>query len=185
MARSIALSARFFCSGGASESTRDSARAPAASSVTKAGQSPLPSMAFRYAVISFFVFCLSIRPCSSMEIADLARQGTGMANKRKRIARLTMCGWLRETRPMAHPTASAQIRLPQATHHQIVAVDHFRPSADAEDCHHVGRATALDLLGILGVLGHEAAANLMGVGPAHDHGIAAGELAINPDHARR
>src|SRR5690349_2529021 len=68
-------------------------------------------------------------------------------------------------------------------HHQIVAVDHLGPPADAEDGHHVRGRAALDSLGDLGVVGDQAAADLAGVGAAHDHGIAAGELALDLDHA--
>ena len=48
----MASSARFFCSGEASASTRAAARARAASSVIKAGKSALPSIAFSGAVIA-------------------------------------------------------------------------------------------------------------------------------------
>ena len=75
--------------------------------------------------------------------------------------------------------------VPGRPHHQIIAVDHLRPAADAEDGHHVRRGAALDLFGVLGVVGDEAAADLVGVGAAHHHGIAAGELAVDPDHAGR
>jgi len=51
--------------------------APAASSFIKAGKSPLPSMAFRTRSCRFS-FLPFIRLCSSMEIADLRRQGHGM-----------------------------------------------------------------------------------------------------------
>ena len=51
IARSIASSARFFCSGEASPSTRAAARAPAASSVINVGKSALPSMAFNAVVM--------------------------------------------------------------------------------------------------------------------------------------
>src|SRR6185437_14912507 len=78
---------------------------------------------------------------------------------------------------------SGWIGLARTAHHEVIAVDHFRPPADAEDGHHVRRGTALDLVGLLGVVGDEAAADLMGVGAAHHHGIAAGELAVDPDHA--
>jgi hypothetical protein len=74
---------------------------------------------------------------------------------------------------------------PFRTHHEVVAVDHFGPAADAQDGHHVRGGAALDLLGILGVVGDEAPADLMGVGAAHHHGIATGELPVDPDHAGR
>ena len=69
--------------------------------------------------------------------------------------------------------------------HEIVAVDHFRAAADAEDRHHIGRGAAFDLLGILGVIGDEAAADFMGIGTAHQDSIAAGELPVDPGHAGR
>ena len=52
MARSIASSARFFCSGEASASTRAAARARDASSVIRAGRSALPSIAFSGALMA-------------------------------------------------------------------------------------------------------------------------------------
>src|SRR5438552_16833670 len=57
--------------------------------------------------------------------------------------------------------ALARVGLTRSAHHQIVAVDHFRPAADAEDCHHIRRRAALDFFGILGVVGDEAAADLV------------------------
>ncbi len=52
MARAMASSALFFCSGEASASSRAAARAWVASSVINAGKSALPSIAFRGAVIA-------------------------------------------------------------------------------------------------------------------------------------
>jgi len=52
IARAMASSARFFCSGGASASTRAAARARLARSVIKAGKSALPSIALSGAVIT-------------------------------------------------------------------------------------------------------------------------------------
>ena len=64
-------------------------------------------------------------------------------------------------------------------------MDHFGAATDAEDRHYVRRLAALDLLGVLGVVGDKPAADLMGVGAAHHHRIAAGELPVDPDHAGR
>ena len=50
---------------------------------------------------------------------------------------------------------------------------------------HVGRRSALDFLGVLGVVGDEAAADFGAVRPAHDHGIAARERALDLDDAGR
>jgi DNA-binding transcriptional LysR family regulator len=75
--------------------------------------------------------------------------------------------------------------MPRPAHHQIVAVDHLGPAADAKDNHHIRRRAAFDLFGVLGVIGDEAAADFVGVGAAHHHGVAAGELAVDPDHAGR
>src|SRR5260370_10865754 len=69
---------------------------------------------------------------------------------------------------------------PTRADHEIVAVDHLRTSADAEDSHHIRRRAALDLLGVIGVIGDEPAADLMGVGAAHHHRVATGELPIDP-----
>ena len=55
IARSMASSARFFCSGGASASTRAAARAWAARSVIRAGRSAVPSIALSGAVIGGLV----------------------------------------------------------------------------------------------------------------------------------
>src|SRR5262245_36563227 len=74
---------------------------------------------------------------------------------------------------------------PDRPDHQVVTVDHLRPAADAEDVGHVPRGAALDLLGVLGVVGDEAAADLVGVGAAHDDGVAAGERTVYPDHTGR
>ncbi len=75
-ARSMASSARFFCSVGASDNTRAAARARPASSVIRAGKSALPSIAFRDADI---VSSKSrLRPCPSTEFTGLARLGTGV-----------------------------------------------------------------------------------------------------------
>ena len=57
--------------------------------------------------------------------------------------------------------------------------------ADAQDGHHVRGGAALDPLGDLGVIGDQAAADLAGIGAADDHGVAAGELALDLDHAGR
>ena len=54
-------------------------------------------------------------------------------------------------------------------------------AANAEDVGDVPRGAALDLLGIVGVIGHEAAANLVGVRAAHDHGIAGRAEMIHRD----
>src|SRR5579871_4510650 len=58
--------------------------------------------------------------------------------------------------------------------HEIVAMDHLGAATDAKDRHDVRRGTALDLVGIFGVVSDEATADLMRVGAAHHHGIAAG-----------
>src|SRR6478735_12377818 len=169
IARAIASSARFFCSGEASASTRAAARARAASSVIKAGKSALPSIAFSGTVIA--VSGSSLRPCASTEIPHL--RGAEPA-------------WLAGGKgPGRSANGLFRRYSPRGPHHQIVAVDHLGPAADAQNGHHVRRGAAFDLFGVLGVIGDEAAADFMGVGAAHHHGVAAGELALDPDHAGR
>jgi len=53
---SIASSARFFCAGDASASTRAAARARVARSVIRSGKSAFPSMAFSGAVMEVPAF---------------------------------------------------------------------------------------------------------------------------------
>ncbi|MGY4448802.1 hypothetical protein ACVWZR_003462 [Bradyrhizobium sp. i1.3.1] len=57
IARSMAPSALFFCSGGASASTRAAARARAARSDISAWRSALPSTALRGAAMESSTFC--------------------------------------------------------------------------------------------------------------------------------
>src|SRR5580692_249887 len=77
-----------------------------------------------------------------------------------------------------NPIAEEESALPPPQR-QIVAVDHLGAAFDAEEQHDVARRPALDLLGIAGVVGDEAAADFGAVGAAHDHGIAAGKLAVD------
>src|SRR5260370_37846718 len=65
---------------------------------------------------------------------------------------------------------------PARADHEIVAVDHYRTSADAEDRHHIRQRAALDLLGVIGVIDEQPAANLIGVRAAHHNPVATGEL---------
>ena len=82
--RSIASSARFFCSGGASASTRAAARARRPRSVIKAGKSAVPSMAFSGGGHRRLDGLCQLRPCPSTEIPLLRGRGTGMADGRGR-----------------------------------------------------------------------------------------------------
>src|SRR5262245_26547241 len=74
------------------------------------------------------------------------------------------------------------LRLPQ---HQIVPVHHFGAALDAENEQDIARRLAANFFRVLGVIGDEAAADLVAVGPAHDHGIAARECAVDFDDAHR
>src|SRR5579863_7339344 len=69
--------------------------------------------------------------------------------------------------------------------HEVVAMDHLGASADAEDRHDIARRAALDLLRVLGVIGHKTSTDLTAIRPAYHHGIAAGELPVDPDDTRR
>ena len=57
--------------------------------------------------------------------------------------------------------------------HQIVAVDHLGAAGDPQDSHCIRRGVALDPLGILGVMGDEAAADLVSIRSANQDRIAA------------
>src|SRR6267143_955766 len=95
------------------------------------------------------------------------------------------CSLLWLAKPLVWPRELTLGKSAARPDHEIVAVDHFRAAADAEDGHHIRRGAALDLFGVLGVIGDEAAADLMGIGTAHHHRVAAGELPLDPDHAGR
>src|SRR5262249_6052446 len=69
-------------------------------------------------------------------------------------------------------------------HHQIIPVHHFGAAAEPEDRENVGGRAALDLGGVLGVVGDEAAADLGPIGSADDDGVAARENALDVDDAR-
>src|SRR5215208_2063086 len=58
---------------------------------------------------------------------------------------------------------------------EIVAVDHFRASADPKDDHDIRRGAAPDFFGVLGVVGDETPTDLMSIGPTHHDGVAARE----------
>src|SRR5262244_985695 len=58
-------------------------------------------------------------------------------------------------------------------HHQIIPVHHFGAAAEPEDRENVGGRAALDLGGVLGVVGDEPAADLGPIGSADNDGVAA------------
>ena len=62
---------------------------------------------------------------------------------------------------------------------------HLGAALDAEDQQNVAGGFATNFLGILGVIGDEAAADLVAVRTAHDYGIAARERALDLDDADR
>src|SRR5215510_552157 len=70
-----------------------------------------------------------------------------------------------------------------AADHQIIPVHHFGAAAEPEDREDVGGRATLDLGGVLGVVGDEAAADLGAVGAADNDGVAAGENALDEDHS--
>src|ERR1700722_20001250 len=90
----------------------------------------------------------------------------------------------RSSLPRLRAEAGEENALP-TPQRQIVAVDHLGAAFDAEEQHDVARRPALHLLGIAGVVGDEAAADFGAVGAAHDHGIAAGKLAVDANDADR
>ena len=63
---------------------------------------------------------------------------------------------------------------------QIVAMNHFRAAAEAENRSDVRRRAAADFLRILGVIGAQPAADFGAVGAADDHRVAAREGAFDP-----
>ena len=53
-------------------------------------------------------------------------------------------------------------------HHQMVPMHHLGAAFEAQDQENIGRRAAFDLLGIVGVIGHQAAADLVAVGAADE-----------------
>lgn len=72
-----------------------------------------------------------------------------------------------------------------AAKHQIVAMNHFGPPGKAEDQQNVRRGPALDLLGVIRVIGHQPAPDLVAIRTAHHDRIAPPEAALDLDDACR
>src|SRR6266850_6816871 len=72
-----------------------------------------------------------------------------------------------------------------APNRQMVSVNHLGAAGKAQDRQNIGRGAALDLLGVGGVVGNEAAADLGAVWPADDHRVTARKVAVDSDDACR
>src|SRR5690349_17015412 len=85
------------------------------------------------------------------------------------------------------PTLAAPVGDPSslARHHEIVAVDHLVAAAVAEDRLDLAALVAGNSARVGARVGGEPASDLAAVAPAHEHGIAALEVALDRDHARR
>src|SRR5436305_506032 len=68
--------------------------------------------------------------------------------------------------------------------HQIVPVHHPGAAAKTQERGDISRRAALDLCGVLGVVGNEAAADLGTVGSADDDRVAAREHTVDANDAR-
>src|SRR3569623_2212889 len=68
---------------------------------------------------------------------------------------------------------------------EVVAMDHRGAAGEAQDRQDIGGGAAPDLLGVVGVVSDETAADLGAFGSAQDDGVAATEGALDLDHARR
>src|SRR5205807_2019494 len=66
---------------------------------------------------------------------------------------------------------------------QIVPVHHLCPPLDAENEQNVARSFPPNFLRVFGIVGDKSPAYLVGIGPAHDHGIAPRECALDLDDA--
>src|SRR3954462_3494485 len=64
---------------------------------------------------------------------------------------------------------------------QVVPVHHFAASLNPKDQQDIGRGLAADLLGVFGIVSHQASPDLRAVRPTHHHGISACERAVNLD----
>src|SRR5262245_20680116 len=68
-------------------------------------------------------------------------------------------------------------------HREIGAMDHLGAAGVAWARQDIARLAALDLLGIVHVECDQPASDLVTVGAAHDHGVAAAEASVDADHA--
>src|SRR6266446_3715855 len=68
---------------------------------------------------------------------------------------------------------------------KIVPVNHLRPTFYAKQKQNITGRSALDLVGIRGVVGDKTAADLGAIRTAYDDGVAPGELSLDANNADR